>query len=233
VTKKAISILHAKTNSYRWKIRATRRIIEKAVAMNAVDWYVAFSGGKDSTVVSALVQEFLPNIPLIWSDDEWWLPETDEYMRRTKNLHHIRTNAYHAEWFQVAGDYDGIPAYAQGLALNGCFLGLRQDESTRRRFYLRTYGPLYYAEKNQQWQCNPLENWTWQDVWAYIYDNNIDYNRAYDRLDEIGIEPQAQRIGPFAVDRVLGFGQLAILKRGWPDMYNKFTAKYPVARAHQ
>lgn len=229
--RKEIYELHAKTNSYQSRLRVARRIVKKAMAIDT-DWYVAFSGGKDSTVVAALAAEQKNNIPLIWSDDEWWLPETEEYMSRIANLHHIRTNTCHAEWFHVSGDWDGIPEYAKSKGLDGCFLGLRQEESNRRRVYLRTYGPLHYANNNHQWQCNPIHDWIWLDVWAYIYSNDLDYNRAYDRLDEIGVEPKNQRIGPFAVDRALRYGQLAILKKGWPDVYNKFAARYPEARAH-
>jgi 3'-phosphoadenosine 5'-phosphosulfate sulfotransferase (PAPS reductase)/FAD synthetase len=98
--------------------------------------------------------------------------------------------------------------------------------------HLRTLGPLFFAQSDQFWHCNPIHQWSWKDVWAYIYSNEVDYNRAYDRLDEIGVEPEHQRIGPLAVERVLSFGQLVILKRGWPDLYNKFCDKYPEARLY-
>jgi len=223
-----IARIHAKTHQFQAAVNNAGSIIRRALAEKA-GWYVAFSGGKDSTVVAALVREQYPEVPLIWSDDEWFFPETAEYMAHMENLHHIRTNAWHAEWFQISGDWKGIPDYANSKGWHGAFLGLRQEESGKRRVYLRTYGPLHFAEKNRQWQCNPIHNWTWRDVWAYIHTKKLDYNRAYDRMNEIGVEPQQQRIGPFAVERALGYGQLAILKRGWPDLFNRFAEKYPEA----
>ena len=79
------------------------------------------------------------------------------------------------------------------------------------------------------WHCNPIHDWTWRDVWAYIVSQGLGYNRAYDRLEEMGIEPERQRIGPLAVERALGYGQVAILKRGWPELYNRFVAAHPEA----
>jgi 3'-phosphoadenosine 5'-phosphosulfate sulfotransferase (PAPS reductase)/FAD synthetase len=227
-----IASLHARTSTHRHLVDAARRTVARALDAGAVP-YVALSGGKDSTVVLSLVRELLPSIPAVWSDDEWWLPETGEYIERLRradvDVRQIRTNARHTEWFQVHGDYDGIPDYAiqQGFGL--VFLGLRQEESNARRMHLRKLGPLFLAKSDGAWHCNPIHNWTWRDVWAYIVTNGLDYNKAYDRLEEIGVPPEQQRIGPLAVERVLALGQIAVLKRGWPDVYYRFVAVHPEA----
>lgn len=227
-----IAALHAKTRLHKARVEDARRIVAEALTLDAAP-YVAFSGGKDSTVVAALVREQAPDTPLVWSDDEWYLPETGEYMERVRasgaELHAIRTNAWHAEWLQVAGDYGGIPEYAAGHGWLLAFLGLRQEESGKRRVHLRRFGPLHYAESNKQWQCNPIHAWSWRDVWAYIVAHELDYNRAYDVLERIGIPSERQRVGPLAVERALGYGQIAILKRGWPDLWNRFVSEHPEA----
>jgi len=216
-------------------VKRARRLVELALEMGCVP-HVAFSGGKDSTVVLELVREQYPTVPAVWSDDEWYLPETGEYMKRIQaggvDLHHIRTNAWHTDWFQIKGDWSGIQQYAKVHDWGLTFLGLRQEESAARRLHLRTSGPLFFAQSDDLWHCNPIHDWTWHDVWAYIVDNGLDYNRAYDRLAEIGVPPERQRIGPLAVERVLGYGQIAILKRGWPDLFNRFAAEFPEVRAY-
>lgn len=231
-----IAALHAKTNAYRRKLKSARAIVTRAFEKCAevgCSGYVSLSGGKDSTVVFALAREQAPNIPAVWSDDEWFLPETLAYIRRLQSAGHdvrqIRTQAWHAEWLQVSGDYNGIPDYARQQGWRLCFLGLRQEESKTRRLHLRSLGPLFYAKSDGFWHCNPIHDWRWQDVWAYIVTTDTDYNQAYDILERIGVPPEHQRIGPLAVERALGFGQLAILKRGWPDLYNQFCAKFPGA----
>ena len=228
-----IAALHARTTVFQSRVKSAQRIVQNALEMAGVRPYVALSGGKDSTVVFDLVKNIDPDIPGIWSDDEWWLPETLTYIEKLKGLgcdvRQIRTTAHHTDWFEIEGDYDGIPDYAEQQGWNLVFLGLRQEESSARRVHLRTFGPLFET-KSGVWHCNPIHRWTWQDVWAYIMSHNLDYNRAYDRLEEIGVEPEHQRIGPFAVERALGFGQLTVLKKGWPDLYNRFCQAHPEAR---
>lgn len=228
------ALMYAKTKAFSWRLANARRIVADALAIPDAVPYISLSGGKDSTVVHDLVYQKAGNLPAIWSDDEWWLPETLEYIQRLKekcfDVRQIRTNARHAEWFSVDGDYDGIPDYAHRQGFNLCFLGLRQEESNVRRMHLRHMGALFLCQADKSWHCNPIHDWTWRDVWAYIVSNRLDYNRAYDRMEEIGVEPERQRIGPLAVDRVLGYGQMVILKKGWPELFNRFAQAHPEAR---
>ncbi|HEX7313279.1 MAG TPA: phosphoadenosine phosphosulfate reductase family protein [Pyrinomonadaceae bacterium] len=221
--------LYARVSIFKRRIEEARAVVARAFE-TAPRWYVALSGGKDSTCALALAREVCPDTPAVFSDDEWWLPETEEYTRRLSGLHWIRTNARHTSWFSTKGDFDGIPDYAQRQGFEGCFLGLRKDENSYRRVHLNTRGLLYFCQRDEVWHCNPIANWTARDVWAFIHSNEIDYNRAYDRLEEIGIPLDEQRIGPFAVERAIGYGQLATLKRGWPDLFNRFALAHPEAR---
>jgi len=230
VKRNELALLHAKLPIFQRHVAAAREIVHQALSHDKCP-YIAFSGGKDSTVVLHLVREQQADVSGVWSDDEWYLPETEEYVSSISNVERIRTNAWHSEFLQIEGDYNGVPDYAQQQGYGLVFLGLRQEESVARRLHLRKLGALFYAKSEQTWHCNPIHNWTWQDVWAFILSRDVDYNKAYDKLEQLGVEPQYQRVGPLAVDRVLGMGQLAILKRGWPDLFNRFAAEFPEARA--
>lgn len=227
--------MHARTTGYKKRLARSLETIQAAFERSD-KWYVALSGGKDSTVVYELARLIDPIIPAVFSDDEWWLPETKEYIERLQStgadLRWIRTNARHVEWFSTAGDYDGIPDYARQSDLEGCFLGLRKDENAYRRIGISNRGELFFSVKDQAWNCTPIADWSVRDVWAFIFSEGLDYNRAYDKLTEMGISIERQRIGPLAVDRALGYGQLAILKRGWPDLFNRFAKAHPEARAY-
>jgi len=196
--------------------------------------YLAFSGGKDSTVVHGLVAESGSRMPRVWSDDEWWLPETLEYMERVKARGHeirqIQTKTKHADFF-ISHEDDGVNfekwVVAQGY--DAVFLGLRAQENARRRMALKKYGPIHRM-KDGLLHVNPIAWWDVEDVWTYIHCRRIDYNKAYDKLEDLGLDLSEQRIGPLAVDRVLGYGQLHTLQRGWPNLFAKFVAKYPEAR---
>jgi len=226
-----VALLHARLPIFQRHVKAAREIIRQALETSKYP-YIAFSGGKDSTVVLHLVREQASNTPGVWSDDEWYLPETEDYINRVSNIERIRTKAWHAEFLQVKGDYDGVSDYAQQQGYGLVFLGLRQEESVARRLHLRRFGSLFRAEVDSMWHCSPIHNWTWQDVWAFIVSNELDYNKAYDKLEALGVSPKHQRVGPLAVERVLGRGQLAILKRGWPCLFNRFAAEFPEARGY-
>jgi 3'-phosphoadenosine 5'-phosphosulfate sulfotransferase (PAPS reductase)/FAD synthetase len=226
--------IYAQSMAFARRADSARAIVREALEKQITP-LVALSGGKDSTVVLDLVRGFVPDIPAVWSDDVYYLPETGEYIDRLEqngvNVHHIRTNAKHTEWYIVEGqEWNDIDHYAkQQFGAGLTFLGLRKEESAKRRIWLSKFGPLYFAESRDMWVCNPIYNWTWQDVWGYIVSNELDYNRAYDKLEELGIEPNRQRIGPFAVERVLWTGQLSLLKRGWPQEFARFAKDFPEA----
>lgn len=235
MSRNKVALLHSKTRLFQLRLDQARSIITKAKDLDLVG-YVPFSTGKDSTVVYHLVKEQYPNITGVWSDDEWFLPESLEYFERMaakSDIRRIRTTAWHTDWLTTSGEWSGIPEYAKvNLNAGVVFLGLRQEENSYRRIHLRKFGSLFFAQSDDCWHCNPIHNWTWRDVWAYIVSFGLDYNEAYDRLEEIGVEPERQRIGPLAVERVLGYGQLAILKRGWPELFNEFAKKHPEAREY-
>jgi len=234
--------LYGRLDQHRRRVKQARDIVARALD-TCGNWYVAFSGGKDSTCVLTLVREQAPRTVAACSVPEFTLPETAAYLENVPNLERVASGSDHETGWAVnwAGPED-VPAHIRwigargstlpnyGLALSNVFLGLREEESSARSAHLRSQGVLFFSKKGQGWHCSPLAKWTVEDVWAYILGEGLDYNHAYDRMSEIGVPLEQQRIGPFAVDRVLGYGPLAILKRGWPDVFNAYAALYPEAR---
>lgn len=242
-TDQATILLHARLPVHQRRVERSRAIVAEALAQNDL-WHIALSGGKCSSCVLHLVREQAPDTPAVCSLPEFHLPETREYLTRTAGVDLVASGSDHnTGWSRnwtgpedVPSDMRWIGAKGQvqrayGRDETGVFLGLRAEESSRRRVHLRANGSLFLSQKDEMWHCSPIADWTALDVWAYLVGNGFDYNRAYDRLSEIGIPLARQRVGPLAVESVLGYGQLAILKRGWPDLYNRFVAQFPEARA--
>lgn len=245
-TRNQVALFHTKSKAFRLRLEKSKEIISQALSRLALP-YVAFSGGKDSSVLLHLVREQSPNTRAIFIDDEWNLPETIDLIQRTNNCDRVAMTIPHTEWFTSfaqpkelpdgviwsdASPRENIVAYAREQGHDGAFIGLRAEESAKRRIMLRTNGVFYFAKNHEMWQAYPLAWWTWRDVWAYILSKGVDYNKAYDKLEEMGIEPKNQRVGPLAVERVLGRGQIVILKRGWFDLYNRFAAEHPEVRSY-
>ncbi len=235
--------MHAQLPEYKSKLEAARRIIAEALTV-APSWYVAFSTGKDSTVVLALAREQAPEIVAQHSRHQWMLPESVAYLASVPGVRQVAYQDFDGTTWaqrwdsQSAAEEVGALWLAKdqiatrGAPEAGVFLGLRAEESAARQAHLRTLGTLHQNQATGKWQCNPISWWSVRDVWAYIVSNNVSYNAAYDRLAEIGVPLAQQRIGPLAVERVLGYGQIALLKRGWPELWNRYAERYPEVRAY-
>lgn len=236
----------AKLIVHRRRVEKAEKHIERWLTLCGKP-YVAFSGGKDSTVVLDLVRRQKPDTVALTSWKDWTLPETERIMDSTHDLIKIAAPTYHSDEYsawenQKPGNdviyYERLSSslscttlYASQNGYDGAALGLRKEEASYRAWHLKR-GAVFYCETHQVYECNPIADWTVFDVWAYILSRDIPYNRAYDRLSELGIDPKYQRIGPLAVERVLQYGQMTILKRGWPDLFNRFVAEHPGLRAY-
>lgn len=229
-----------------WRRRAehAKMLILQALTV-PVHWAVSFSGGKDSTVLLDLVISIEPEIDVIWLDDGWDYPETLNYIKDTESRigkkimrveQPVQSNFWKNE-IKYGGDDPGFEhpidfTYQEWrLKFGGSFLGLRREESTQRNFTLGK-SALYYQSSFGHWHCSPLANWSWQDIWGYIGGNNIPYNPVYDRLAEIGIPLSESRVGPLTAWMVYQYGALAIIKRGWPELYNRFVSAHPGLRQY-
>ncbi|QZY28146.1 phosphoadenylyl-sulfate reductase [Nocardioides coralli] len=71
--------------------------------------------------------------------------------------------------------------------------GLRREQSvTRRDLSVRSWDDDYGLEK-----FNPMLEWTTDQVWAYIHDHAVPYNKLYDRgYTSIGCAPCTRAVSP-------------------------------------
>lgn len=236
--------LLGKLRTYQYKLIKTRRIIENALNID-VSWSVSFSGGKDSTVLLHLLLDYAPDIDIVWFDDGWDYPETREYlhatdMRLKNNFLSVAIPVTASFWKkEIEYTYDD-PAYPHNCDMSydewkeryiGAFIGMRREESTARFFALRKE-PLYYQNEIGHWHCSPLAEWKWQDIWSYIADKCLPYNRVYDKLYNLGVPLSESRVGPLTAWMIWQYGGLAYVKRGWPELYNRFITAHPGARSY-
>lgn len=229
-------ILYASA-AFQHKLFRALAITRQALARSRAP-YIAFSGGKDSTAVMVLCEMVRPGIPLCWSDDELELPETVAYMSLMRVLAGAQLRVFpgfaqHAGWFTPWRDtpfwrppFPGTVVttqdYQDVLAGEGhdlVFLGLRMEESRRRRDWLIQSGPTYGGRTLVR-RCNPIWDWSADDVWALIAGIRVPYNEAYDRMEESGIPRHRQRVGPMPL------APRQQLADGWPDILARLEARY-------
>lgn len=235
-------LAHARTSGFRRRVEVARDAVTQWLRESRQP-YVAFSGGKDSTAMLHLVRKQAPDTPAMFGDAEYQLPETDELVAATPNVYRVAMRVRHADWFTSWSDGpDGLPAdtewvpndargqWAHQHGHDGVAVGIRADESAQRRTVIRIRGMLSWNKTRSLWVSWPLAHWTVHDVWAYLVSRDVPYNRAYDRLVEIGVPLRDARLGAFAEERVLSYGQMGWLRMGWPAEYERFAARFPMAK---
>ena len=76
--------------------------------------------------------------------------------------------------------------------------GQRQDQSpTRSNVPQVQVDTAFSNDSNQVIKYNPLSEWRSGDVWNYIREHNLPYNKLHDRgYQSIGCEPCTRPVGP-------------------------------------
>jgi 3'-phosphoadenosine 5'-phosphosulfate sulfotransferase (PAPS reductase)/FAD synthetase len=181
-------LTHAKTRSFLFKMRATQNYLRKMKKEGEI-WSISFSGGKDSLVLFHLARQCI--FPFyVWHFD-WGrnlMPQCyEDQLKNTLQLYNIPI-AYQIYDLNTLTDptdesyfYQSIKNHITNHKINVCCIGLRKEESCRRKFRLqhgleRSYGAL---------NIFPLKNWTWKDIWAYICLYQIPYPKSYDERADI------------------------------------------------
>lgn len=235
----AADLLRFRLPSFQRRVATALRLVE-AWLVTCRRPYVAFSGGKDSLVTLALVQRVAGvAVPAVWSDDELEFPEQAPYVPAAcaalgVPLLVVCSHTQHGGWFRSWSDqpywraplpdaiWTGAEYSDRWLAeqgYDGTALGLRRQESARRRTYLTGRHRLYQTVAGA-WRCHPLAGWTTDEVYALIAGWALPVNPVYDRLTAIGVPRERQRVGPLPLSPGSELG------RGWPDLYAGLVDRY-------
>ena len=213
--------------------------------------FVAFSGGKDSTVLSHLVRKLMPDIPHVFYDYEGCnFPETEEFLGRlekegVKLIRHKMPSL--VEVYKAAGGIIQHNSRAQIANLrkrliatpwrevlakygfDASFVGLRAGEAGGRLSLLQSRGKKYWHKKDKQWQFLPIGWWTSEQVWMYIDTYQLDYNRLYDKLIRFGSREDA-RVSTWTCAVKMEAGTFSTLKSLHLEIYNQLSAEIPEVR---
>lgn len=187
----------AKTGEHRGKVNYARKVIETALKKYNKP-YVAFSGGKDSTCVLALILEQKPDIMVLnWDYGEYFMPRDfqNEIIENAKKMGAVNIRVETSKKYEELKDQavnvlgeEYLGKLLKKLKKEGydlAFTGLRAEEAVKRKLKTKKF---FYKE-NGLMNCAPIRNWTWKDVWAFIFSNNLPYHSHYERYADVeGIE---------------------------------------------
>ena len=185
--------MHAKSARYRRREREALEIIERALTDHPA-LYVAYSCGKDSTAMLDLVREVRPDIEariclqpesLIVDDFAeviaWWRARGQRVTELTLHRDTLGGSTLQGGAEQWARLHSTSPC-------DGAFVGMRMDESTRRRASLGRYGSVHRYTSGPlagTVRVAPIMRWSLDDVAARIATRGLKLLSSYDAALDI------------------------------------------------
>lgn len=238
--------LHAKLPVYRRHVQAAKEIIMGCL-QHVNRPYVAFSCGKDSSVLAHLVLQFAPDAPLrfLSSGETRLLHNVDDvldyYRERGADIQEINIDrVFSEEWKETtwteqrkAGRHD--LELLNDRSFDCVFMGLRMEESRARSISLKqnqTPGlpPFCYryvrGKRLNMIRCCPLASWTTKDVGAYIVEHNLPY------LDWYGFSGFEGRTTARLTGDAVRQNALFWLKKNKPENFAILAQRFPEFRLY-
>lgn len=235
----------SRSSKFQAKIEKSTSIIAKTLEISARP-YVAFSCGKDSSVLAHLVLR-QRNIPLrfLSSGETRLIHNVDDVIGYFRSLgaevEEICIDRVFSDGWKDASWTEQRKAGKHDLQRLGSkdfdcvFMGLRKEESKRRQISLNSkktdgYPPYTYSyisgNNKGVIRCCPLAEWKTIDIAAYIAMNNIPTLGWYDYE---GIEGRTTaRLTGDAVRQ----NALSYIRQTNPDAFNRLTARFPELRMY-
>lgn len=104
-------------------------------------------------------------------------------------------------------------------------IGLRAEESPDRRFVM--FGEdsdlFWLRRKNTPHKAYPIIDWRYTDIWKYLIENNLKYNKIYDKMYMMGGNLKYFRVSNLVHEKA--FRCLTDLQELEPETYNKLEKR--------
>jgi len=173
----------------------------------------ASSLGAEDQVITHIISEIDKDVNIFTLDTGRLFPETYKLMEKTNRRYKIKLNVFFPDFTKVQKMvaekgvnlfYNSIedrkecckirklePLSRAFKGLDVWVCGLRRDQAVTR-----TENQLVeWDENNQLLKVNPLIDWTEDEVWKFIRENNVPYNDLHDKgFPSIGCQPCTRAI---------------------------------------
>lgn len=176
-------LLHSQTDEFQAKVESSHKIISEALRRYKKP-YVAFSGGKDSTVMMHLVIQHCPTIMVVhWDFGRWYVPQAvlDEISVLASSMGivlRIESDTRYQQLKRTANNLPNLSILEERLMPEGVdsvFVGIRKEEACGRK--QRIKAGISLTNIKEFW---PVADWSWLDIWGYIVAYNVRYLAHYD-----------------------------------------------------
>jgi len=104
-------------------------------------------------------------------------------------------------------------------------IGLRAEESPDRRFVM--FGEdselFWLRRKVEPFKAYPIIDWTYTDIWKYLIENELKYNKVYDKMYMLGGNLRSFRVSNLVHEKA--FRCLTDLQELEPETYDKLEQR--------
>lgn len=181
------------------------------------DVYLAWSGGRCSTVALHLTLEQDSDIPVVFNNTGVEYPETVKYVRKYAkkwklNFNELKPNT---NYWKLVKEY-GFPQlrgsgpkgrprkpaccyylkeepanrFLKEHDMDGFISGLRVEENRPRALVVFQKGVYYQANRDGLWRFHPVAIWTLEELMNYVGRHQIPLNPMYEKgLPRVGCMP--------------------------------------------
>lgn len=153
-----------------------------------------------------------------WGDGEEWVRE-----KHALAIHKIE-NQYPKRFYK----FNLWVAQQNRKNFKGSFvsiIGLRAEESPDRRFVM--FGEnsklFWLRRKTEPHKAYPVIDWSYIDVWKYLIENNLPYNKVYDKMYMLGGNLRYFRVSNLVHEKA--FRCLTDLQELEPETYDKLERR--------
>lgn len=215
---KKTALLYARLNSFKHLVNKTSGFIKWALS-KVDNPYVACSFGKDSAVLLHLVLLHSPNIAIRfirWKNETEHIDNYDDVIKQWGNINLEQVVLSRDSLSDKRKDRYATTNY------DSYFIGLRQEESAKRRITLKANG-MFFTNKSGVTRISPLSDWTVRDISAYAFSRELPLLKSY--LDNSMESRTSSRIP--REDYGIRHNFLADLKRRDINSFQVLLSKFP------
>ena len=232
--------VYANLNTYKNKLDRTIKNVKEMLDISSSP-YIAFSCGKDSSVLADIVLKINPDIKLrfISSGETRIMHNVDDVMYYFRNKYTaiieeiVFDRVFSDEWKDASFDEQRKAGRRDiqnidNIGYDGVFMGLRKEESRGRCISLKMhrsselpYNMYKYKRDSEFYRMCPLADWSTKDIGAYIVTNNIPVLKWY---EDFGFDSRttARLTGDSIRQNTLYW-----IKYNNPAGYQKLVSRFP------
>jgi len=196
-----------------WNGLSAEEILEKALELFGIKVTFATSMGAEDQVITHMLAKISKSANIFTLDTGRVFPETYDLLHRTVNRYGLQIKSYYPDTMQVEEmvNSKGINLFYESIenrklcchvrkivplrrALTGMdawITGLRREQSVTRT----DIKIVEWDAGNGLIKINPLLEWSEEQVWDFIKNNSIPYNKLHDQgFPSIGCQPCTRAI---------------------------------------